>query len=432
MHYVIVGGGMLGLGLAYRLSRDGHEVTICESAPDMGGQTSVWNLGNITWDKHYHVISPNDVHLLAFLEELGLSDALVWNQTNTGLYSHGKNYPFNSITDFLLFPKISIVGKLRLGITIIYASFITSGQGDRRLSAIEWLCRWSGKEVTQYLWEPLLRSKFGSAADKLSANFIISMIRRMYRSRGGNSKKQLFGYIKGGYNTILTKIDHVLADAGVKTLNNFAVKKIIRDDNYITVTSESGAHIQCDRVIATCAPHIMSGLCPDFSAEYARLLNSISYIGIICCSVLLERPVTNSYITNIVDKDCFFTAIIEMSALVDKKEFDGKSLVYLPRYLPSTDEKFHFSDEELEALFMKQLIKMFPSAMEHNTIQAIRISRVRYVMPLPATSISGVSVPVKTGVNGVYHLSTANIKNGILTVNNMLELASVYYPEISA
>jgi protoporphyrinogen oxidase len=60
----IVGSGFLGLTLALRLSEQGNQVTIFESANEIGGLASVWQIGNIIWDKHYQVTLLSDGFIL--------------------------------------------------------------------------------------------------------------------------------------------------------------------------------------------------------------------------------------------------------------------------------------------------------------------------------------------------------------------------------
>ena len=52
----IVGGGIMGMTLAHKLSQQGYKVTIYESAPELGGLVSPWKMNDIEWDKFYHVI----------------------------------------------------------------------------------------------------------------------------------------------------------------------------------------------------------------------------------------------------------------------------------------------------------------------------------------------------------------------------------------
>ena len=53
------------------------------------------------------------------------------------------------------------------------------------------------------------------------------------------------------------------------------------------------------------------------------------------------------YVTNITDEWVPFTAVIEMTALVDRERFGGHTLVYLPRYLTQDSPVWEQSDEEL-------------------------------------------------------------------------------------
>ena len=63
----VVGGGMLGLTLALKLARQGHAVTLLEASDRLGGLADAWQLGDVTWDRHYHVTLLSDLHLRGLL-----------------------------------------------------------------------------------------------------------------------------------------------------------------------------------------------------------------------------------------------------------------------------------------------------------------------------------------------------------------------------
>ena len=60
----------------------------------------------------------------------------------------------------------------------------------------------------------------------------------------------------------------------------------------------------------------------------------------------MKCSLSDFYVTNITD-DAPFTGVIEMSALVDKKEFGRNTLVYLPKYVGPDDELFDRTDDEI-------------------------------------------------------------------------------------
>ena len=88
------------------------------------------------------------------------------------------------------------------------------------------------------------------------------------------------------------------------------------------------------------------------------------------------------YLTYLTDDWVPFTAIIEMSAFVDRSEFGGKSLVYLPRYASADESIFHESDDDIRARFEGAMRRIWPDFAE-NRVHAFKISRVKEVFPLP-------------------------------------------------
>lgn len=189
--WAIIGGGMLGMTLALRLSQQGHNVTIFESAEKVGGLTSAWEMpaqpgtgGNgVVWDKFYHVILMSDLNTRKILKEIGLEDDLCWVETKTGFYSDGKLYSMSNLIEFFKFPPINLIDKFRLGLTIFAASKIKDWERLENIPVADWLQKWSGKRVFEKIWLPLLKAKLGDNYKNTSAAFIWSTIQRMYAAR---------------------------------------------------------------------------------------------------------------------------------------------------------------------------------------------------------------------------------------------------------
>src|SRR5690242_4785357 len=95
--WAIVGGGILGMTLALRLSEKGYKVTIFEAAGKVGGLTSSWEMDGVVWDRFYHVILMSDLNTRRVLKQIGLEDELRWVETKTGFYSHGKLYSMSNL-----------------------------------------------------------------------------------------------------------------------------------------------------------------------------------------------------------------------------------------------------------------------------------------------------------------------------------------------
>jgi protoporphyrinogen oxidase len=428
----IIGSGFLGLTLALRLTNRGDRVTVFESAPEIGGLASAWQIGDVTWDRHYHVTLLSDSFTRKIVEEIGLGDEFEWVETKTGFYTDGKLVSMSSTPEFLKFPPLGIISKLRLGGTIFFASRVKDWKALEKISVENWLTRLSGRKTFEKIWKPLLKAKLGEAYKETSAAFIWATIQRMYAARNSGLKKEMFGYVRGGYARVLKRFEQVLREKGVDIQLNSRVSDITRgEDGKIRVTAESKIEDQrskinsFDNVIFTGPSNIASKLVPQLTAVEKQKLQNIRYQGIVCASVLMKESLSPFYVTNITDETPF-TGIIEMSALVDKAEFGGRALVYLPKYVAPDDELFERTDAEIEETFLTALEKMYPY-FDRKGVEAFKISRVRQVFPLPVLDYSAYLPSINTSVDGLYVVNSAHILNGTLNVNETVQLAERFY-----
>jgi protoporphyrinogen oxidase len=418
----IVGGGILGMLLAHRLARAGRAVTLFEAADHLGGLAAAWQLGDVVWDRHYHVTLLSDAALRAVLAELGLEDELTWVETRTGFYTDGQLYSLSNSLEFLRFPPLGLLDKLRLGATIFYASKVRDWRRLEKIPVADWLRRWSGRRTTEKIWLPLLRAKLGDNYRKASAAFIWAIIARMYAARRTGLKKEMFGYVRGGYARVLGRFAEVLAADGVDVRLGRAVRCVESDGGAVRVTLAGGDVETFDRVALTLPAPVAARVCPGLTADERDRLLRVQYQGIVCASLLLKQPLAGYYVTNITDAWVPFTAVIEMSALVDRSAFGGHALVYLPKYVPPDDPAFERTDAELREAFTAALERMYPH-FRRDDVLAFRVSRVRHVLPITTLNYSERLPPVATSLPGVYVVNSAHIVNGTLNVNETVQLA---------
>ena len=137
----IVGSGFLGMTLALRLAQSGAKVTLFESGAEVGGLASAWEIGNVVWDKHYHVTLASDKQTRKLVEELGLGDEYKWVETKTGFYTDGELVSMSDTKEFLQFPPLDLVSKLRLGGTIFLASRLKNWKKLEKITVEKWLTR---------------------------------------------------------------------------------------------------------------------------------------------------------------------------------------------------------------------------------------------------------------------------------------------------
>ena len=426
----IVGGGIMGMTLAHRLAQQGHQVTLFEAAPELGGLASAWKIHDFVWDKFYHVILLSDLHTRGILKELELDDKIDWVETKTGFYTDGKLYSMSNTVEFLSFPPLNLIDKFRLGLTIFVASRLKNWKRLEQIPVETWLKRWSGKNTFNKIWLPLLRAKLGENYKQTSTAFIWATIQRMYAARRSGLKKEMFGYVRGGYGEIIRSFESKLISEGVEIKTGHQASEIFADNNSgASVKFSNGQEESFDNVISTLPSVISSAICKGLSTEQMKKLNAIEYLGVICASVVLDREISPYYVTNITDTWVPFTGVIEMSSLVDKKSFGGNSLIYLPKYLKPDDPLFKASDKEIEDLFLGALLKMYPF-LSISDVKYVGVARARNVFALSSIGYSKNLPDVKTSIPGVYILNAAHITNGTLNVNETIQIAEAKLKEI--
>jgi protoporphyrinogen oxidase len=163
-------------------------------------------------------------------------------------------------------------------------------------------------------------------------------------------------------------------------------------------------------------------MCPQLTSAERHQWGQIRYQGIICASLLLKNSLSDFYITNITDSTLPYTAVIEMSALVDKNQFRGRALVYLPKYLNSDSPDFELSDARIQETFLAGIERMYPSFRREDVL-CFQVSRVKHLLPIPTLNYSETLPAPTTSIPGLHIVNSAHIVNGTLNVNETVQLA---------
>jgi protoporphyrinogen oxidase len=427
----IVGGGVMGMTLALRLAQQGNKVTLFEAAPELGGLASSWNMDGVEWDKFYHVILLSDFGTRGILKEIGLEDDIEWVETKTGFYMDGKLHSMSDTVEFLKFPALNLIDKFRLGLTIIVASRIKNWKRLEKIPVTTWLKKWSGTNTFNKIWLPLLRAKLGDSYKKTSAVFIWATIQRLYGARRSGLKKEMFGYVKGGYKRIIEAYKKKLIAEGVIIKTGNAISELqALDTGKIQVTSSEGVSEEFDKVISTLPSGLSAKICSDLTPNELQRLNNIEYLGVVCVAVMLDQSISEFYVTNITDSWVPFTGVIEMTALVDKKYFNNKTLIYLPKYVTPADPLFSLSDEDIKQFYIENFKKMYPSITDNN-IKFAGVARAKHVITVLTENYSALLPGVKTSIPNLFIINTSHIMDGTLNVNETIKVAETKLKEIA-
>lgn len=111
----VIGGGFSGLILANHLALSGHQITLIEAGPQLGGLAGTFEQNGYQVDKFYHHFFQQDEELLELISQLGLDDELIESKTKSGFYFDGSWYDVSSPLQLLSFKPLSFSRGSALG-----------------------------------------------------------------------------------------------------------------------------------------------------------------------------------------------------------------------------------------------------------------------------------------------------------------------------
>ncbi len=415
---------MMGMALAYRLTRLGDSVEVFEREDQLGGLATWHDFGGFFWDRFYHVVLPSDRQLIGFIHDIGLGDELRWSRTRTGFYVDGRMHSISNSLEFLRFPLLNPLDKLRLAFTMIYSSRIDHWERLEQVSVEEWLVRVSGRRTFERMWRPLLLAKLGENYRRTSAVFIWSYIKRLFSARDSSASKEQLGQVTGGYRQIFEAVRSAVEGAGGNVRTGVTVQSVRPAEGpglVVELAGEQEAR-HFDRVVCTSPVPVLRKIADPSLLEIDEPSNDgreVEYLGVVCPVLVTTRPTVPYYVVNIADPEIPFSGIIGMSNVVAPERTGGRFLTYLPKYVLSTDAWLGRSDAEISDCFMEGLRRMLPD-FDESGLERIVVNRAFRVQPLQVKDFSSIVPKVETRHPGFFVLNTAQFVNATLNNNEVV------------
>ncbi len=406
-HVVVIGGGLAGLTAAYDLGKQGLSVTLLESRPEIGGLASSFDMGNAPIERFYHFICRADSDLVRLVDELGLETRLHWKQTRTSFFHHGRTYPFGTPFDLLRFAPVPFTQRLRFGLNILQSRYRRDWRTLDSRSAKGWLTASIGKDAYSVIWDPLLRVKFGEFNDQISAAWIWHRIWRVASSRQRIWQRESLGYLEQGSATLVAGLEARLREYQVHIRCGSPVSRIgIHNGRAATVHLENGETIRGDVVISTVPLPVLAKVAPDLPGDYLDAISRIHYIGVVCMLLRLKRPLTDSFWINTNDPRISFNGFIEYTNLNRRPDLGGSRIIYVPFYLPVTDERFRRNDDLLFTEYVDALRCLVPT-FGPEWVEEYHVFRETYAQAICHTGFAKFVPSHRTPVENLYVTDSA-------------------------
>jgi protoporphyrinogen oxidase len=400
----IIGGGYTGLVAAYRLSQQGHKVTIFERNSDLGGLAGGFEMQGRSLEKTYHHIFKTDTDIIDLVKELGIEEKLLWCGSSMSIYYGGKFYPFGGAVELIKFSVLPFFARIRAGLVLLFLQREKNWRRFINTSAFDWIKKAAGPSVTKVIWQPLLVGKFSSYFDKVSMAWLWARVHIRANSRNGIFDKEKLGYFDGGFNVITEALVAKLNEKAVRIVTGAEVQKLTQTVDGKNVVELTTGPEEFDQIIATVPSHVFAKLIetnPKATPDYIQKLNSITYLGAVCMVFSSDQELSNYYWHNINDLNAPFLVFINHTKLVDKSNYNGKYVYYIGSYNPHDHEYFTISDEDLYTKwfgFAKQLFPEFDASQISDKF-IFRLKNAQHIVDMDYAS----KIPAyETSINGVY------------------------------
>lgn len=319
----IVGGGISGLSAAYYLSQAGHDCTLVEASPRLGGVIRTERVDGCLVEAGPDSFIAQKPWAMELIRELGIEDQIIGSQDHlrrTYVLRDGRLVPLPDGIQFLIptrirpiltTPLLSLAAKARMGLELLHRA--PSESPDR--SVAEFVIDHYGREVNEYLAQPMLAGVYGGAPESLSINAVMprmvelekqfgsvtrGVLDGMRRAKSGNHRpspgggsrgdgppRSLFLSLKGGMQQLIDVLAERL-ESRVRRVT--ATVERVEGTRGSFRLAAGGDAIDAEELVLATPAYRAGELLRNMDAELAMLLETIPYNTSVTIALLYARP----------------------------------------------------------------------------------------------------------------------------------------------
>ena len=421
MQYAILGGGALGLGTAYRLTKAGHSVMLFEQETTPGGLAAGFQIDDAWLEKFYHHLFRTDTTVIKLIQELGLGDKLEWSHPRTVCLIDGKFQQLDSPVTLLKFSPLHIHERLRVASVGALLKLTGSGLYEGK-TAETWLRKWMGKRPYSMIFEPLFVAKFGALRDQIALPWFWARF---------HDRTTYLGYLRGGFQQLYDRLVEQISLSGGKILLGTRVEKAQPvAGNHWEIQTSKGTWT-ADRVISTMATRLTCRLVPALTEEYRTAYDWGQAYGAQCLILSLDRQLTDSYWINPCDPGYPFTSLVEHTNYQPVSAYGGRHIIYLGNYRSMDDSLFKMNKEDILQEFIPHLKRVNPS-FDPEWIQESWLFQSPFAQPIVTTDYREHIPPLHTPLKGLWVANMFQVYPHDRGQNYSFELADRLVRELEA
>jgi protoporphyrinogen oxidase len=393
----IVGCGFAGLAAGYYLSKKGHQVELFERDNYPGGLAIGYKEPEWEWtlEQHYHHWFTNDKSVLDLANEIG--HEVIIRRPKTSNFVQGGIYQLDSPLSLLKFPKLSVVDRLRMGLSVALLRYNRFWKPLEMFRAEPYLKASMGKKAYELLWEPLMKNKLGKYYQDVSLAWFWA---RVYK------RTPSLAYPEGGFLNFANHLQKVIENRGGKFAYNTEVVKIMGGNNpsisIKKINQDRAKEINFDSIVVTLPSFLFTKIADSLPQEYTEKMNNLKGIGAVNLILRLKSQfmTDGTYWLSMSDPKSDILAIVEHTNFMDKKHYNDEHIVYLGNYMERSDKRFSMEPNELLKLYDPWLSKINPGYK--SGLIGYKVFKAPFAQPIITPHYSGKIPSFKTPLENVY------------------------------
>jgi len=258
----IIGGGWAGLSAAVNLTNQGHQVTLFESAKQLGGRARCVAFGEQRVDNGQHLLLGAYTETLKILQLCGVNidQALLRSPLNIKVIDRqGTEFnlspnrlpaPLNIMIAFLALPDLSL--RERLKTVWFLLKLRLSGFKIKRDITVQALLRHQPDVMVKMFWEPLCIAALNTAINEASAKLFLSVLKDSF-TRNADASDLLIPKVDLA-NLFVHPAMQYIEDFGSTLLLGKKIDLIKKNNSKYTITDTDGHEYSADDVILAGSP----------------------------------------------------------------------------------------------------------------------------------------------------------------------------------
>jgi len=293
---IIVGGGWSGLSAAVNLLKAGYQISLFESAKQLGGRARCVAFGKHRVDNGQHLLLGAYTQTLSVMETCGvdLHSALLRKTLNLLVIDKNKQEfnlklgslpaPLNILAAFLSLDNISLAARIRTcGFLIKLRLCNFKLKHD---ISVESLLRHQPKQLIQQFWEPLCLAALNTSIKDSSAQIFLNVIKDSF-TQGSDASDFLIPKVDLA-NLFVHPAMQYIDKQGGNILLGKKIVKILADKESPSVVDPDGNIYSADHIIIAGSPSSTVALLKnsDLLESHQHLLEQFEYEPI--CTIYLQ------------------------------------------------------------------------------------------------------------------------------------------------